>query len=132
MNMEPSSSLNPFESSLHTAVGNAQPTPNPKYHAKVSSPSDGWVSPLLPRVKDSDAATLYSVASIRPVPVPIHQLSFRGQSEAMSPTAACNQRRPMVSFDGVTVGTAVSGGARVATDHPEEIEDAARSAYEKP
>jgi WD repeat-containing protein 48 len=146
MSMEPLSSLNPSDSSLHTAVGNAQPTSNSNLFGipyqslvKLSSASDGWVSPLFPRVKDSDAATLYSAASIRSVPVPIHQLSFRGQGEAMrssvQPQSAINAilRRSRASFDGVTVGTAMSGGglgARVAANHPEEMEDAARLAYE--
>lgn len=141
VSVEHAASQNPSNSSIHTALGNSPPTSNPglfgvAYQSliKLSSPTDGWVSPLFPRVKDSDAATLYSAASIKSVPVPIHQLTLRGQSEAMrspiQPQPAINTvlTRSMASFDAGTPGTI--SGSRFVTSPPEETEEAARLEYE--
>ncbi|CAG7850929.1 WD repeat-containing protein 48 homolog [Serendipita indica DSM 11827] len=151
--MEQSSSVEPSDSSIHTATGqNPQSLPGPlpsmfgiPYQSliKLASPSNGFTAPLIGRAKDADVSTLYSAASIKSVPIPMRQLTIRTQQQAdnsvktHTPHASLAMRsvirRSMNSMDGALYGAAISA-SQFSQRNPaiplEETEDAARLAYE--
>ncbi|PVG01194.1 hypothetical protein CPB86DRAFT_805384 [Serendipita vermifera] len=145
---------NPSDTSLHTAGGRTPGVTSPPvgpsntlfgipYESliKLSSPADGFVSPLFAKHKETDVATLYSAASIKSVPVPIRQFGLVQQHEPVrSQTVSHSQsgfrsllRRSITSFEGMGVGMAISPGQMSGKNtamQADEVEDAARLAYE--
>lgn len=141
--------INPSTSSIYTTTGPAAaPTAintlfGVPYSSliRLSSPADGFISPLFGRVKDPEVATLYSAASVKSVPVPMRQLTLKGQLESSTRPSHTTQnsqgmnsvlQRSMVSIDANAFGSFASAGQQgaKAVQSPEEIEDAARLAYE--
>ena len=151
--VERSSSVEPSDSSIHTATGQAPQltTSSPgslpsilgiPYQSliKLNSPLDSFTGPLIGRPKDADVSTLYSAVSIKSVPVPMRQLTIRTQQQAdnsvktHTPHASLAMRsvlrRSMNSMDGALYGGTISAGQfslPTQTLPPDETE---RLAYE--
>lgn len=149
MRRESGTLFNPSTSSVYTATGPPQASPmalttlfGVPYQSliRLSSPADGFASPLFGRIKDPDVATLYSAASIRSIPIPMRQLTLKVQSESFRPITLAQPPpglnsvlpRPMASLDGNTLGSPISTGQQghKAVQSVDDIEDAARLAYE--
>jgi WD repeat-containing protein 48 len=149
MNRESGTPLNPSTSSVHTATVLPQANPTTlttlfgvPYQSliKLSSPADGFASPLFGRIKDPDVATLYSAASIRSIPIPMRQLTLKVQAEPLRPINLSQPPpglnsvlpRSMASMDGNTLASPISTGqlGHKAVQSVDDIEDAARIAYE--
>ena len=112
------------------------------YHSliRLSSLADGFTSPLFGRAKDPDVATLYSAASIRSIPIPMRQLTLKGQAESFRPISIVQPppglnsmlQRSIASIEGNTYGSPITTGQQVpkSAQPADEAEDSARMAYE--
>jgi WD repeat-containing protein 48 len=102
---------------------------------KLASPSDAYSlgSPILTRGRDPDVATLYSAASIRSVPGPLRSFPALRTPNEMA-KAHPTIRQSLTGHESVSAAAVLAGAshhtARFANGPPEEVEGAARAAYE--
>lgn len=105
---------------------------------KLASPSDAYSlgSPILTRGRDPDVATLYSAASIRSVPGPLRHFPALQTPGEMSKAQNLHPtlRQSLTSHESVSAAAVLAGAshhtARFTNGPPEEVEGAARVAYE--
>jgi WD repeat-containing protein 48 len=105
---------------------------------KLASPSDTYSlgSPFLSRGRDPDVATLYSAASIRSVPGPLRHFSALRTPNEIPKAQNLHPalRQSLTAHESASAAAVLANAshhtARFTNGPPEEIEDAARVAYE--